>query len=92
MDEVSQVHSIAKRKLDFLEKLQKDYEDVLANPDLAEQVDVPQDRSVLVADAQTCELAIKSIKSAMGRIRSEHEELPGILSDLKSSLHDVRSS
>ncbi|KAI4090289.1 MAG: hypothetical protein LQ344_004837 [Seirophora lacunosa] len=89
MDEVSQVHSIAKRKLDFLEKLQKDYEDVLANPDLAEQVDVPQDRSVLVADAQTCELAIKSIKSAMGRIRAEHEELPGILSDLKSSLHDL---
>ncbi|KAL9010000.1 MAG: hypothetical protein Q9173_005027 [Seirophora scorigena] len=80
---------IAKRKLDFLEKLLRDYEDVLANPDLAEQVDVPRDRSVLVADAQTCELAIKSIKNAIGRIRAEHEELPGILSDLKSSLHDL---
>ncbi|KAL9017489.1 MAG: hypothetical protein Q9185_005202 [Variospora sp. 1 TL-2023] len=93
MDEISQIHSIAKQKLDFLEKLKRDFEDILANPTvadrIAQQADVPRDRSVPVADARTCELAIQSIKNAMGRINVDHEELPGILSDLKSSLHDL---
>lgn len=93
MDEVSQIYSIAQRKLDFLSKLRRDHEDMLKNPMAAnlivKHIDSPRARSLAAADTHTCEWAIKTIENAIGRIKADHEALPGIIDDLKSSLHDV---
>ncbi|KAL8898273.1 MAG: hypothetical protein Q9207_006790 [Kuettlingeria erythrocarpa] len=93
MDEISQIYGIAQRKLEFLERLRRDFEGIRTAPTatdvLAEYIDNLGERSPPAADTQTCDVAIKTIEYAIGRIKAQHEALPGILDDLRSSLHDL---
>lgn len=93
MDEISQIHGIAQRKLDFLERLRLDFEGIRTAPRatdlLAGYIDNHRERSPPTADTGTCDVAIKTIEYSIGRIKAQHEALPGILDDLRSSLHDV---
>ena len=93
MDEISQLQSVSQRKLDFLGKLRQDFQAILNRPESADvntrHADIPHTRSLPAADPQTCEWAINRIEGAINRVKADHEALPEILNDLKSSLHDV---
>lgn len=89
MDEISQIYSVSQRKLDFLEKLKQDFEAMSDKPISADaatrHANIPQTRSLPAADTRTCEWAISSIEDAISRVKADHEALPEILNDLKSS-------
>lgn len=96
MDEISQIYSVSQRKLDFLGKLKREFRamgTMLDRPVSADvttrHADIPPTRSLPAADLQTCEWAISRIDGAINRVVADHEALPEILNDLKSSLHDV---
>ena len=92
MDEVSQIHSIAERKIDFLERLRQDCEVVEED---AEQPEEPVDDYNVIAspglsaDPHIRKLMIQRIDKAIQYIKANHERLPGTLNDLRNSLDDV---
>lgn len=93
MDEISQISSIAERKLDFLKRLRQDCENITevhTTPGLDTDDAAVRTRSLPHTDAESRALTLKLIDNAIAHIKAEHERLPEILNDLKSSLHDVR--
>lgn len=57
-------------------------------PDLT---DLSNERVLVSADADTMQITIKLIEDAITYVQKEHAELPEMMEDLKSSLHDVRA-
>ncbi|KAL8692000.1 MAG: hypothetical protein Q9218_002892 [Villophora microphyllina] len=87
MDEMSQIQGIARRKIDFLERLRRDCENLKQYTDPANRH--PGLTGNADADADTIQLIVKLIENAIASIRAEHAEFPEMLEDLKSSLHDL---
>lgn len=93
MDEIFQIYSISERKLDFLERLKRDYEILDQDPDHAGEL--VEDHHLFnplqpTANARKApKIMVNKIDYAMQRIKASHEALPGILNDLRNSLDDV---
>ncbi|KAI4109394.1 MAG: hypothetical protein L6R37_000551 [Teloschistes peruensis] len=94
LDELSQIQSVAKRKIDFLDRLRWDIESNPMNKNslnLPDLTDLSNERVLVSADADTMQITIKLIEDAITYVQKEHAELPEMMEDLKSSLHDVRA-
>ena len=95
MDEISQIYSISERKIDFLERMKRDFK---APEDDSDQGEGPTDDYNVLdlprpsADGHARDLIIRRIDKAMRYIRAHHEGLPGTLNDLRNSLDDVYHS
>ncbi|KAL8670641.1 MAG: hypothetical protein Q9168_004835 [Polycauliona sp. 1 TL-2023] len=91
IDELSQLLSISQRKIDFLAKLKRDFENGPSNDGATESVSESDDdgNPLLATDHQTSEVAVQTINKIIDRIKLDHEELPQIMEDLKSSLNDA---
>lgn len=81
MDEISQIYSISQRKIDFLERLKKDYikqtePGVSSIPSKATAVTNPT-------------FVIRTVDDAISQIIENNHGLPNIISDLRNSLDDV---
>lgn len=94
MDELSQIQGVAKRKIEFLDRLKWDCQNIRTNivstDSLANLTKSPNERRAASADADTVQATVKLIEDAIVYVQKEHAELPEMMDDLKSSLHDVR--
>ncbi|KAL8635876.1 MAG: hypothetical protein Q9228_006677, partial [Teloschistes exilis] len=92
LDELSQIQGVAKRKIDFLDRLRWD---IASNPmnknsrNLPNLTDLSNERVLASADANNMQITTKLIEDAIAYIQKEHAELPEMMEDLKSSLHDL---
>ncbi|KAL9576842.1 MAG: hypothetical protein Q9212_006772 [Teloschistes hypoglaucus] len=88
LDELSQVQVVAKRKIDFLDRLKWDCRNNHGNFDPTNP-SRPDERVSASADVDTIQIAVELIDDAIIYIQKEHAELPEMMDDLKSSLHDL---
>ena len=92
MDEITQIHNISERKVDFLERLKRDFK---APEDDSDQGEGPADNLNVLelprpnADSRARDLMIRRIDKAIRYIEAHHEGLPRTLNDLRNSLDDV---
>ena len=94
MDEISQIHGISERKIDFLERLKRDCEILEDGSDQEEAL--VEDRTILdlpkpSADPRTRDLMVRRIDKAIQHIKANYERMPETLNDLRNSLDDVSS-
>ncbi|KAL6714173.1 hypothetical protein ACLMJK_008667 [Lecanora helva] len=90
MDEVSQIHSISERKIDFLERLKNDFktsEETSDEGSNEEQTDFAPPKPS--ADDRARDLMIRKIEKAISHITAHHEGLPGTLRELRNCLDDL---
>ncbi|KAL8665085.1 MAG: hypothetical protein Q9202_002485 [Teloschistes flavicans] len=93
VDELSQIQGVAKRKIEFLDRLKWDCQNIRTNivstDSLANLTKSPNERRAASADADTVQVTVKLIEDAIVYVQKEHAELPEMMDDLKSSLHDL---
>ena len=80
MDELSQIYSISEQKIEYLRKLKVDCEALVTEASNYKNEILESERRDMV---DRIDWAIKTL-------RSNHERIPSILGDLKSSLDVVR--